>query len=213
MRKQILLVLCALSLLSCGSGTAASVRAEGNLSEAAIGEQKEAQPTENTVLVPQEAKEASSFYRTVSLYGGKLKVSVPVSFTEMSAAKIAIKYPNAGNRPNVVYTNERASVNVTFTQVAMPTEQEDLPEVKEVLSQQLQAVKPMNFQSRIEKINGFDYAVFEFESQALDSRIYNLMFATDVDGKLLIGTFNCTEALKEEWHLRAKEIFSLIRKG
>lgn len=211
MTKQILLAFLAIPLLSCGSDTEASVRAEEHVGE--IAGQEQVQPTENTAPVPQETKEPSSFYRTVSLYGGKLKISVPVSFTELSADKIAIKYPNAGNRPNVVYSNERASVNVGFTQIAMPTEQEDLLEVKEVLSQQLQAAKPINFQSRIERIDGSDYVVFEFESQAIDSKIYNLMFATDVDGKLLMGTFNCTEALKGEWQLRAKEILASVQKG
>lgn len=213
MTKQVLLALFAMPLLSCSSGTDASVKGERPMNEAVTGEQTQAQPDENAVPIHQETNEESSFYRTESLYGGKLKVSIPRSFSEMSTDMIAVKYPNAVNRPNVVYTNDRANVNVALTRVEMPTEQEDIPEVKEVLSQQLQAAKPMNFQSRIEKINGSDVVVFEFESQAVDSKIYNLMFATDVDGKLLIGTFNCTEALKKEWQSRGKEILLSIKKG
>ena len=214
MKMQVIFMLFAISLFSCESGTdSSSSSVEDRL---AVSHSKEEQATTLERDKPDDFKateDAPAFYRTVSLYGGKLTVSVPASFTEMSADKIVVKYPNAGNRPNVVYTNERASVNVAFTQVEMPTEQEDIPEVEEVLSQQLQATKPMNFKSRIEKINGSDYAIFEFESQAIDSKIYNLIFATDVNGKLLMGTFNCTEGLKGEWQSKAKEILSSLRKG
>lgn len=67
--------------------------------------------------------------------------------------------------------------------------------------------------SRIERINGSDLAVFEFTSQAMDTKVYNLMFLTELDGKLLIGTFNCTEASKKDWQSRAKGILSFVRKG
>ncbi len=151
-------------------------------------------------------------YRTVSLYGGGLRISVPESFTEMSPDKIAVKYSNASSPPGVVYSNEKASISIAFSQTAIPTVQEDLPEVQTFLSQQLQAAKPINFRSRIEKINGSDYVVFEFVSQAVDSKIYNLMFATDVNGKLILGTFNCTEVLRKEWEPRVKQMLSSVRK-
>src|SRR5690606_13811556 len=195
MKIQILLTCCSLSLSSCNIGADSAVKfVEMNDSDAAIAtsqlSSEEGSQTRNYL----QANERSSFYRTASLYDGKLKIAIPASFTEMSADKIIIKYPNAGNRPNIVFTNEMASVNVAFTKIAMPTEQEDLPDVKIVLSKQLQAANPMNFQSRIEKINGADYVIFEFESKSVVSNIYNLMFATDVDGELVVGTFNCTES-------------------
>ncbi|MCD2425921.1 hypothetical protein LQ567_24270 [Niabella pedocola] len=215
MIKKILLLLhSGLVLMSCASEQNPSVenksifRADVTPLPAQVAPGNvESKPTSLPLI-----NESASFYRTVSIYGGKIKVSVPVSFTEMSVDRIAVKYPNAGNRPDLAYANRKGNVNIAFTYTAMPMEQNDLNQVRDRLALQLQSTNPTNFRSRIEEINSSYYVVFEFESLAKDARIYNLMFLTDVDGKLLLGTFNCVDALKSEWQLRAKEILSSIRK-
>ncbi|MFY7729462.1 MAG: hypothetical protein ACOVRN_08100 [Flavobacterium sp.] len=50
----------------------------------------------------------------------------------------------------------------------------------------------------------------ELVTPALDTDIYNLMFFTDLNGKLLICTFNCTKKDMEEWTPVAKEIMNSL---
>ena len=152
------------------------------------------------------------FYRTETLYNGKLKVSVPKDFKEMPDAIIPVKYPNAKNRPDIIFTNEKNSVNLVFTHSSVLATDDDLPEVQTALAAQLQATAPENFISRIETINNSRYIVYEFISKAVDTKIYNLMFVTVLSGKLLIGTFNCTEVLENEWKSKGKLVMNSIQK-
>ncbi|SDD44025.1 hypothetical protein [Niabella drilacis] len=207
--------LAGLFLSSCDSVQGGGVEADGivHVNVLQSTEQAQSDSFNNASALLQEVKKEPPFYRMVSIYSGRIEVSVPTSFVEMSAEKVTVKYPNVGNRPNVVYTNDRANVNIAFTYTTIPAEQGDLQEIKDALSLQLRSAKPVNLRSWIENVNGSDYVVFELESQAIDTMIYNLMFATDVDGKLLLGSFNCPYAIKNEWQKKAREILSSIRKG
>ena len=51
----------------------------------------------------------------------------------------------------------------------------------------------------------------EFVSPAVDTRVYNLMYVTSLDNRLMIGTFNCTETLRAKWEPIGKEIVSSIK--
>ncbi len=157
--------------------------------------------------------DSSSFYHEMRLFDNKVSIMLPNSFSLMSEGVKAVKYPNTKQAPDVVYTNEKASVNIAFNLKNFPTTEEDLPEVKEVFEKQLATLKPESFVSEIKSINGHKYIIYEFISQAVDTKIYNLMFLSDVDGKLLMATFNCTVGLLEEWKPRAQEILMSVKKS
>jgi hypothetical protein len=89
---------------------------------------------------------------------------------------------------------------------------DDLIKLSVEYAQQIQS-RVEDFNNRTETINGLEFTVFEFISQAIDTRVYNLMFLTELDGRMLLGTFNCTEALKVEWQSIGKEILLSVRKG
>ena len=122
------------------------------------------------------------------------------------------KYPG-GNSPDIVYTDEDGTVNVALNYTTTTIPGNDITALQNRLQQQLQAANPVDLTTRTETINGSEFAVFEFMIQAIDTRVYNLMFLTELDGRMLLGTFNCTEALKIQWQSRAKEILSSVRKG
>lgn len=157
-------------------------------------------------------KPLSKGYRTVSLYGDKLQISVPDYFTEMSSEMKQLKYPRS-NAPQIIYTDERAAVNVALGLTATKITVDDISASQSSFLKLLQPVSLDEITTRIETINGSEFAVFEFMSQGLDTKIYNLMFLTELDGRMLLGSFNCTEALKEKWQLRAREILLSVRKG
>ena len=202
-------ILSVLIFASCGSGAdERSSSASPTVTEQPETIQETA--TEKTI-VPQE-QVLSKGYRTVSLYNNKLRLSVPDYFTEMSSAMKHSKYPR-GNSPDVVYTDEDGAVNVALNYTAAAMLDNDIATMQNRLLQQLQAANSIDLTTRTETINGSEFAVFEFMSQAIDTRVYNLMFLTELDGRMLLGTFNCTEALKGEWQPRAKEILASVQKG
>ncbi len=148
----------------------------------------------------------------ISLYEGKLEISIPSDFTVMDAERARLKYFNARHHPDVVYANEKGSVSVAFRLTDIEVEAADLPEVREVLEEQLKASALSGFNSSVRTVNGHQYAVFEFMSAAVDTTIYNLIFVTDLDNQMLIGTVNCTEPLRSTYKPVLADVFGSLRK-
>lgn len=201
-------ILVALSLTSCGS----EVKEQQTSTSPDLIEKKAPEKEPVTDSIEQHQQSLENGYRTVSLYGNKLQLSIPGYFTEMSSLMKQSKYPR-GNSPDVVYTDEEGTVNIAFKHTTTLLGDANLTEIQTTLVQQLQSTSPENLNHRIETINGSKFGVIEFISQAMDAKVYNLMFLTELEGKMLLGTFNCTEALKGEWQPKAKEILSSVRKG
>ena len=53
--------------------------------------------------------------------------------------------------------------------------------------------------------------VFGFYSNAIDTRIYNLMFIFSLRGKMILGSFNCATDLQNQWQQVANDMISSIR--
>ena len=60
-------------------------------------------------------------------------------------------------------------------------------------------------------INGRDVGIVELITPAVDTDIYNLIWFTDIDGRLMMATFNCTVELEEEWKGVANRILESFR--
>lgn len=58
----------------------------------------------------------------------------------------------------------------------------------------------------VSTINGKKIGYFTMISQALDQPIYNHIFLTDCEEKLLVGTFNCLDKDKAVWKTVAEQI-------
>ena len=65
--------------------------------------------------------------------------------------------------------------------------------------------------SGVKMINGKKFGFLELVTPAVDTEIYNLMFFTDLNGKLLLCTFNCTKKDIKEWETTAKEIMNSLK--
>lgn len=61
------------------------------------------------------------------------------------------------------------------------------------------------------EINGRKVGYLELVTPGLDTDIYNLMFFTDLDGRLLLCSFNCVIRDLEQWQDKAKEIMYSLR--
>jgi hypothetical protein len=142
---------------------------------------------------------------------GKIDVLIPDDFVVMEAAKVLVKYPSKQGAIFQVYTDKDATVNIAFEHTPNKTMLEDLPAIKQVFEQQLNQPGIDFRKSEIRKINGRDFIVLEMITPAADTRVYNQMFVTSFEGRLLISTFNCTIDKLKEWQPIAEQILSSIK--
>lgn len=152
------------------------------------------------------------FLENIYLLDNKVEILMPKSFKIMSEELAKIKYPSE-NRPNIIYMNEEGSINIAFTYTSNKITSEELESYKEVFIESFNTLYPSAiwYENNILLINEKLVGFLELLTPAIDTEIYNLMFFTELDGRLLIGTFNCTEDEMEYWESIAKEIMNSIK--
>jgi hypothetical protein len=129
----------------------------------------------------------------------------------MSDEYMSKKYSQS-NRPSEVYTNEEATVNIAFKRTEqLLTEQRVFNEGKKLEQQLTDKGKVQLIGSEQIIANGNNIHVFSFHSNAIDTRVYNLMFIFSVRGKMVVGSFNCIIALQNQWQSIAFEIIRSIK--
>jgi len=127
----------------------------------------------------------------VKMLSAKIEVSLPDNFYRMTQEAIDIKYPYNSNKPQEVYTDKLGEINFTASlRENLPTEERHLPEVKKVLLKNIKTRGVSIVSDKFIKINNKVYILIEFISQGLDKKIYNMLYASNLNGKLLIGNFN-----------------------
>ena len=141
---------------------------------------------------------------------GKGSMLLPQDFVLMDARSIAKKYPTAGHRPTEVYTNPGGTINVALNHTRNVAKESDLEGVKQVMDAQFNRPSIDFIGSEIRDVNGKKFIILEFVSQAVDTKIYNLMAIGSLDGRLVMITFNCTDNFMKDWQPVAKKIIGSI---
>jgi hypothetical protein len=148
---------------------------------------------------------------SVTLLNEALKVQIPREFKIMDSEMLNLKYPVTAKRPTIVYTDSIGEINVAFNHTKDNISIADVPKVQEsILNQFKQAPAITLISSDYRGINGKDFFIIKFYSPAVDAQIYNLMFGTELNGRLLMGTFNCTINHLEEWQPIADKIVNSL---
>lgn len=139
-------------------------------------------------------------FENKSLLEQKVAIFLPAELTLMSAETAAVKYPSR-QRPELIFTNENTTINITFNHTKTPLDDSKMVPLKDTM---LQTVKRMQSSLRIleegiQEIGGQKAGIIEFLAPALDCRIYNLVCCTALEGRALLCSFNCMEELMESW--------------
>jgi hypothetical protein len=79
-----------------------------------------------TLLFCLEVRAEAQVLATKALFGGKLSILMPGDFQPMTQELLKRKYPNA-NPPSIVYSDERAVINVAFEHTPHRVTPEQLP--------------------------------------------------------------------------------------
>ncbi len=147
-----------------------------------------------------------------SLLNDKVELKIPKRFDIMSEKMAKMKYPSE-RRPTIVYTNESGGINVGLNLTKSKASQENISSFKDMMLKTFKNAYPSAewIDNGVKEINGRKVGYLEMVTPAIDTKIYNLIFFTDVDGQLLLCTFNCTEKNIKEWKPVAKEIMTSIK--
>ena len=149
---------------------------------------------------------------TKSLLNDRLELKIPKAFGIMSEEMMQTKYPSE-RRPTLVYTNETGGINVALNLTQNQAKQNILQAYTDNMVSTFKQIYPSAtwIGNGIKEINGKKVGFMELVTPAIDTEIYNLMFFTDLDGKLLLCTFNCTVENMDEWTPTAHEILNSLK--
>ncbi|QDY85073.1 hypothetical protein FQU75_17780 [Paenibacillus polymyxa] len=132
---------------------------------------------------------------------GQMQVSVPKSFSLMPLEQAKFKYPSE-YRPEVIYTSEDGTVNITFNRTESTLTDEELPDFVEQMADTLRAVQPIRNWLGTQVIvnhSGLSIGVIRFVAAGVDTNLYNEIMLFTHAGQVMMGTFNCMESDMEVW--------------
>jgi len=149
---------------------------------------------------------------TIYIMSGKISVLLPTDFSIMSEEMAKMKYPTE-NRPSIIYTNNSGSVNIAFSYTQNQASSENIQAITDAMKESFKNLYPSAqwYTSEVKSINSKDIGVLELITPAIDTEIYNLMWFTDLDGKLMIVTFNCTKEQMDDWKPVGEVILSSFK--
>lgn len=147
-----------------------------------------------------------------SILDGKVTLRMPEIFTIMLPELASLKYPSE-RRPNLIYTDESSTINLAFNMTTHSVTEMEIAEFQENMADVLEQAQPTAewLDNDSKEIDGKNIGFFEIITPALDGDIYNLMFFASIDGKALIGTFNCMEEDVEEWRPVAQAMMDTLK--
>ncbi|MGW9530908.1 hypothetical protein ACWHAM_24945 [Paenibacillus terrae] len=132
---------------------------------------------------------------------GQMEISVPKSFSLMPLEQAKFKYPSE-HRPEVIYTSEDGTANITFNPTETTLAVEGLPEFVEQMADVLRSVQPIRNWIGTEMIvnpSGLSIGMIRFIAAGVDTNLYNEILLFIHAGQVMMGTFNCMESDMEVW--------------
>lgn len=139
---------------------------------------------------------------------------LPRSFRNMPMDLARLKYPME-QRPQVIRTNEGTDINFTFSLLDQPLENGQVKMLRDALKKALRRARPdMQFmENGLRETQGRMTGWFEFISNGLDGKLYNIMYFTPISGKLMQGIFNCPIVDAQNWKAVILQVMDTIKEG
>ncbi len=147
----------------------------------------------------------------VALQNGRVVFEPPTGFRELTQQEISLKF-SRGNPPSAVYANDDMSVSVSIVFSPAAVEPPHLEDLKSAMEQTLPRLIPnLTWVKReMVNLNGTTWVHFELTSSAIDTDIYNHMYMTSFDGKMLGFNFNSTKGKYPAYSHQLEKSFQSI---
>ncbi|TXD83452.1 hypothetical protein ESY86_09535 [Subsaximicrobium wynnwilliamsii] len=150
--------------------------------------------------------------KTFKLYSGRLYIKLPSEFGLMSEEIKKVKYPTSDPKAITVCTNKESTINILLELSKKPLNQNRLPVILNQIQSEFSRIPEIQLENaEIQSVNEKDILVVEFISEAVDGRIYNLMFITNIDGYTFTSNFNCTIENMPKWKPIGKQILNSLK--
>jgi hypothetical protein len=146
-----------------------------------------------------------------AVFDGQVFMTIPAELELMPPEAVIFKYPK-GNRPSIIYTDAKASINICFTQTKDRLDDEDVEEAKEYIERVATTMNPSSKIISSSVIEGNPrIGHFDFISTAVDGDVYNMMFLFSLNGQFILGAFNCVRSVMDKWLDVALQMVKSIR--
>lgn len=142
----------------------------------------------------------------------QLSMLIPEEFDIMAEEIAQIKYPSE-RRPPIIYTNEASSINVVLNYLEDEIKNKQIEEFHTSVEGMFQNLYPSAEWLSAEVIQndaGKNIGVLELVTPTIDGEVYNLIHFMELDGRVLMVSFNCTDQEMEDWKPIGKEIMNSI---
>lgn len=152
-------------------------------------------------------KEIPYYFERKELIQDVVSVMLPIVFEEMDEKIKKLKYPAEG-RPQYIKTSADTTVNLCFSLLDQEITQQQIPYLRDQMRTMLMKVQPANifFDNKVEQREDQTFAWFSYKAYTVDVPIYTHMFITNIDEKVLHGTFVCMYSDMELWKSAFKDI-------
>lgn len=202
MKKLVLIMLVySVLLVSCSTG-----EVENNLNNSEVNTVIEAKQYDETIQTD------VAELKRISILDNKINVLLPSSFGIMDDEMMKLKYPYETRSP-LVYTNDLGSINISFNHTQNKANLNTIESYAERMKKVFLSAYPTAIWhgEGVVELNNKIFAYVKLTTPALDTEIYNSIFATDLDGRLLLISFNCIEEDMDDWLETSELITNSIR--
>ena len=148
-----------------------------------------------------------------SLLNGKVELSVPANFKQMSTQALAAKYAHQGQQPAAVFNDAKADVNLVISQTGQTMTPDQIGQYKDFMINTLKHARPDAawLDNGVKTINGKQVGYFKLMTTAADQKVFAFYFFTILDGKLLMFTFTCPQTLQPKWKTTADAMLASLK--
>jgi hypothetical protein len=148
-----------------------------------------------------------------SLLDNKIELLIPVNLEPISQRMMEAKYPNMSIKPDVILSDKNGEIGLTITFSKSKIEESQLALFKDF---QINLIKSKHPEMQLSKsdvkiINSKHVGYFKFITDAIDQKIYNCYFFTELNNRVLLITFNCIEKESSKWDSTVDEIINSLK--
>lgn len=156
-------------------------------------------------------KEVQYYFERKELIPGIVSVMLPVVFEEMDETIKKLKYPAEG-RPQYIKTSADTTVNLCFSLLDQEITGRQIPYLRDQMRTMLMKLQPANifFDNKTEQNENQTFGWFSYKAYTIDEPIYTHMFVTNINEKVLHGTFCCMYSEMELWKSAFKDIMRSV---
>ena len=142
----------------------------------------------------------------------RVEILIPKGFEVMTEQQMDFAYAKAQSRPSVIFTNNNL-ISLAFNYSENDADQDmiDIYAASFAKTHHKQFKDAKWFGEGVKNINNRKVGYLEFMKPEMGHEVYTLVFFTDVEGKLMICTFNCADRQKPDWEPIAKQIMLSLK--